>query len=214
MAIISISKADLPSTTRAFHGTVSKMDDESLILCVQQRPAIYDKKEKLHHNRGYNYTNTMGSYCYCCMGWTQIRLDLLYIRSLLLHHNINNNNNKFLLLLHAIFTTKRCCLTVGFRFQCGRRSRQKNVGSGLTVGSGVCVDLTLESEDSSKPRQLIKKMPSRLQLVPSLSIIQSKGCDKTGINRLTGLLTEFALFESYITERGQCRNHLSCVLYN
>ncbi|GFS21620.1 hypothetical protein ElyMa_001597800 [Elysia marginata] len=51
MAIISISKADLPSTTRAFHGTVSEMDDESLILCVQQRPAIYDKKEKLHHNR-------------------------------------------------------------------------------------------------------------------------------------------------------------------
>ncbi|GFS18658.1 hypothetical protein ElyMa_003268400 [Elysia marginata] len=83
----------------------------------------------------------MGSYCYCCMGWTQIRLDLLYIRSLLLHHNSNNN---FLLLLHAIFTTKRCCLTVGFRFQCGRRSRQKNVGSGLTVGSGVCVDLAIE----------------------------------------------------------------------
>ncbi|GFR74434.1 hypothetical protein ElyMa_003892700 [Elysia marginata] len=135
MAIISISKADLPSTTRAFNGTVSKMDDESLILCVQQRPAIYDKKEKLHHNR---YTNTMGSYCYCCMGWTQIRLDLLYIRSLLLHHN---NNKNFLLPLHAIFTTKRCCLTVGFRFQCGRRSRQKNVGSGLTVGSGVCVVL-------------------------------------------------------------------------
>ncbi|GFR95127.1 hypothetical protein ElyMa_004421000 [Elysia marginata] len=51
MAIISISKADLPSTTRAFHGTGSKMDDESLILCVQQRPAIYDKKEKLYHNR-------------------------------------------------------------------------------------------------------------------------------------------------------------------
>ncbi|GFS11332.1 hypothetical protein ElyMa_004832100 [Elysia marginata] len=136
MAIISISKADLPSTTRAFHGTVSKMDDESLILCVQQRRAIYDKKEKLHHNR--DYTNTMGSYCYCCMGWTQIRLDLLYIRSLLLHHH---NNNNFLLLLHAIFTTKRCCLTVGFRFQCGRRSQQKNVESGLTVGSGVCVDL-------------------------------------------------------------------------
>ncbi|GFS16885.1 hypothetical protein ElyMa_006807800 [Elysia marginata] len=80
----------------------------------------------------------MGSYCYCCMGWTQIRLDLLYIRSLLLHHN---NSNNFLLLLHAIFITKRCCLTVGFRFQCGRRNRQKNVGSDLTVGSGVCVDL-------------------------------------------------------------------------
>ena len=56
MAIISISKADLPPTTHAFLGTVSKMDDESLILCVQQRPAIYDKKEKLHHNRDYIQT--------------------------------------------------------------------------------------------------------------------------------------------------------------
>ena len=29
------------------------MEDEKLIMLVQERPALYDKRNKMHHNRDY-----------------------------------------------------------------------------------------------------------------------------------------------------------------